>query len=685
MIICPKCNKKLRTGSKFCDNCGTLIAEDIAEKQPVELPVQKKKFSKKAVIIAVMAIIAVMTLVIILIFLFKEENSGSSSLNKSCIFYLKDKEIFFTDLKKEDKAYQLTSRLADGEDISNAGFAYSGQHFNRYTYLSKNGEYIFFPDKVSSNDVGVNLYYKEIEKPDEEAVKVDSDVRFYTVSEETGLVTYVKGEEGNLYQYEIDKDSKDKIDSGVRDFQISDDGKKIIYISEENNIYMKYADEEKEKVVSDVSFLVYITKDFTTVYYIKENALYKQGVNDDRTKIASDVRQVIKVYDTGEVYYVTEKIEKKALMEYVNDDMKDIDATITAPSDLEINVIAPERPDWRRYDTNEEYEAAYSEWEREYAQWENECARREMEEKKKQEAYKEKVKRDSKRAVLENETVELTEYSLRFFDGTDNTVLTDSLYHGYDYDIVYASDTPAIIYEAYNQSEPKKQKLSELTDEDFEYEIRRMVEEALYSSEENYIAVKATNAMVEQDSTACSFRINSSGTVVYYIDNITEGKQYGELYRLSIEDGVVGKAEVYDREVYADNCYFLNDTDFEYFKDYKEEKGDWYINQNRIDYDVEQFYRAAYPEFDMVLYFTDWDDETNCGTLKMYNEGKATKIADDVHSFSVTSDGRVLYLCDYSLVYFKGELHEWLNGKNRKIDDDVVYVLSDMDNRYRGK
>lgn len=71
----------------------------------------------------------------------------------------------------------------------------------------------------------------------------------------------------------------------------------------------------------------------------------------------------------------------------------------------------------------------------------------------------------------------------------------------------------------------------------------------------------------------------------------------------------------------------------------------------------------------------------------MYENKKAVKIADDVHSFSVTANGQVLYLYDYSLNYYKGELYAWSNGKARKLDDDVICVLPldfDEESMYNG-
>ena len=206
----------------------------------------------------------------------------------------------------------------------------------------------------------------------------------------------------------------------------------------------------------------------------------------------------------------------------------------------------------------------------------------------------------------------------------------------------------------------------------------------MFSSSERYIAVKGTATIVEQEKEATSFRINSSGTVVYCIDDIPNEKNYGELYRISISGGVVGKAEVYDSDVYTGYCYFVSDNELEYFKDYKDGKGELYINKNRIDYDVRVYSVEVYSEFDKVFYCTDWNEDKGYGTLKVYDGKEATKIADEVNSFSVTPDGRVLYLYDYSRNYYKGELHEWDNGETRKLDDDVACVIPIYETKYKG-
>lgn len=672
MITCPKCNKELSDGTKFCDGCGASVTETPVEEQPTAVPAVKKKLPKKAILFGGIGV-AVVAILILVISLFP---GGGGKGENNYALYLKDSEIFFTDLKKDSEAWQLTSRLIDYDDIDNEDLADGNYRLSLCTYMSEDGKYIFFPDKLEYSANGFNLYYKEVGKPDAEAIKIDSDILVYAVNTSATLVTYLKDGERNLYQYKIDEDSKDKIASEVEIFDVSDDGNKIWYLSTEYSIYLKCADKEKEKIASDVSSLGHITEDFTTVYYIKDDSLYKQVEGEDKVKIASDVSKVISIYDSGEIYYLKSESEEIPLMDYVTDDMKDADAAITEPSYPEYP-YSPDRPLSWEYDTDAEYDAAYEAYEEAYEAWEAECDRIETEYDAALDEYRAKESRDELRADLKEETLEQSNYSLCFYNGTEEIVITDAFAGDYS----HADDTAVICYETYNQSNLEKVKLSEVESID---DIEGMVEEAMSSSTEKYIAVKETATVVEQEKEATDFIINSSGTVVYYIDDIPNEKKYGNLYRISISKGVVGKAEVYDSDVYIGYNRFVSDTEFGYFKDRKDDNSELYINKNKIDYDVNIYSVNVYSDLGKLFYFTDFNYDKSCGTLKVYDGKESVKIADDVlGSFSVIPDGRVLYLYDYSLKYYKGELHEWSNGETRKIDDDVVCVLPFSSEKYR--
>lgn len=624
-MFCPYCKKEIEDDSLFCSFCGSKIevtterdkifsekhpnydeqkstefastlscGASIAEKsveEPVtvldapETPKAKKQLPKKEVMFGAIGA-AVIAVLIIAISLF----SGIGKSKDNVVFYVKDQEIFFSDLKKDSEAWQLTSRLFDYDNIGEEGLIFSSSsssyediagvsyYLGACTYVSEDGKYIFFPDKNDDDDYyGLKLYYREVDKPEEEAIKIDSEVWDYTVNTSATLVTYIKGEEGNLYQYKIGEDSKDKIASGVIDYWVSDDGDKIGYLNTEGSLYLKYADKDKEKIASEVSSIEYLNDKITTAYYIKDDSLYKQVEGEDRIKIAPDVHSVLKIYDSGEIYYL--KSEPEELL------------------------------------------------------------------------------------PMDKGTIEQPVYSLCYFNGTEETVITDTFDNSYN-SYAIAANAAVIAYEAYDQSH-------------LEYE--------------RYIAVKDTATVVEQQEYATDFTINADGTIVYYIDNIPDDKDYGELYRIDITNGVIGKPEFYDSDVlYCNYIYknieFVNGSRLLYFKDCKDvdrtdAAGEVYIDKVRVGTDVCIRSVVNYGDCDKVFYLTDWDNDKKCGTLKVYQGDKVTKIADDVYDYVVTNEGRAIYLSDYSLQYHMGELSEWNKGKTRKIDDDVMSIIPLMESR----
>ena len=108
-----------------------------------------------------------------------------------------------------------------------------------------------------------------------------------------------------------------------------------------------------------------------------------------------------------------------------------------------------------------------------------------------------------------------------------------------------------------------------------------------------------------------------------------------------------------------------------------------YINKTKIDYDVRIAYVSYLEDSKKVAYYTDWSTEKQYGTLKTATlKGKTTKVADDVHSYRITPDEQILYIYDFSLTSYKGELYLFKGKKAEKIDDDVVAILPiiQMDN-----
>ena len=76
-----------------------------------------------------------------------------------------------------------------------------------------------------------------------------------------------------------------------------------------------------------------------------------------------------------------------------------------------------------------------------------------------------------------------------------------------------------------------------------------------------------------------------------------------------------------------------------------------------------------------MIIITDWNEDKEYGTLKVYDGKDPEEIAEEVHELDAVSGDRIVYIYDYSLKSYKGELYEWSDGKNKKIDEDVAGII----------
>lgn len=644
-LFCPQCGSPSHPDAAFCKSCGSSLINNTktgekknekknndAEKTTTEKKQKeyRQKNPKKGLILAGTGIIIAAALVCIFIFL--RGNTGGSSRNYA--MYVKDKELYYTDFSNKDP-WQITSRLADDSSFDNYDLSSGAYILGNACRLSKDGSLLFFPDRINYSDDGYSLYYRNANRPKEEAVKIDSDVISYSVSDDASAITYLKN--GTLYQYDRKKEDKQKIASDIQSYYVSDDGRTILYMNMEDILYRTVKGGEREKLDSDLSRLNYVSEDLSTVFYIKEDTLYKKENDEEKVKISSDVYDVIKAYDSGEIYYIKSETSEVPLSSYVYDDRKEADAAMQEPVS----------PGW----TDPDYEAKY------------EAYRKEFEE------FNEKLNRDYAREYLAEEKIEQTTYSLCYYNGEEESMISDTFTN---FSYVCAADTPVITYMAYDRSEDITVKFSEMEDI---YSISDMVAEALRSGAERYVAVGSVSAALDQDKTE-HFCISADGKTLYYLDEIPEDKNYGELYQVSISSsGELGTPELYDSDVCTDNIYFIGENKLLYFKDYKNDKGELYINQEQVDYDVNAYSIRYNENTDSITYFIDWSSEKNYGTLKTYTKKDAQKIADDVYTYNVLPNGNVLYLYDYSQKYYHGDLYLWNKKDAEKLDDGVVCIL----------
>ncbi|MBQ8797280.1 MAG: zinc ribbon domain-containing protein [Oscillospiraceae bacterium] len=694
MITCPKCNKELEDGTKFCDDCGEQIVETIfcqncgqqtsteyafcqycgaslVAEQPEEEPKRENKIQailskvpKKMLMIGAGALAAVVLVIVILAI------ALSGGKKNNYILYLKDKEMYFTQVSKL-KPWQVTENLVDTDGIENAQLGYAAEYLGSYVQMSKDGKNLFYVDKIS--DGGMTLYYRSATNAKKEPVKIDSDVSHYQISENGKILIYLKGEEGDLYKHDL-KD-KEKIATEVSSFYMSKDAKTLIWENEEGDLYMQKGNKDKEKLDSEIGNIEMVSEDFKTVWYVKEGSFYELVLGKDKEKLASDVYSVLAVYESGEFYYLKSDTTEKVLYDYVDDDLAASDAAMTEPVYPEYPTY-PDYPYSWNYETYEAYEAAYAEYQKKY----DEVEKKYNEDLDKYYAARDewwaKDSRDSTRESLKNEKIEQTVYTLYYNNGKEDKELTANYTSG---SAEYSWDEQILIYGASEKGEVGKMKMSEI---ESYWDVYNKVTEEEDNASEVYIALKDTVTTVDQTA-AEAFWIAENGKAVYFLDNVDYGDEeaeepsdkepHGELYKMEISGTKVKKTELYDSDVYYNKISLKDNGKLLYYKNYKNSKGELYLDKEKVADDVASYIYNA--DSNTVACMTDWNSEKSYGSLKLWKKGKLEKVEDDVHSYRLTPNGELLFIKEYSTKNYKGELYILKGSKAKKIDDDVVAII----------
>lgn len=699
-MFCPKCGKQLADNAHFCDACGEKMpvpapVEEVVPQTVPETPaepaapeeqapevtveVEKDPAPENQVVEAVTnavgvavdkvgataqtlleklkqkgvpakwvklgsAVLAGVLVIVILLSLFL---GGSSVPNYA--LYLKDDEMYYSKISGW-KPMQVTEDLLDGEDVDNSSLASAANTLGRFAVISEDGKTLFYADKAGD---GINLYYRSVANAKKAPTKIDDDVLQYRISKNAKLVIYLT-DDGDLYQY--DMKNKDKIDSDVVSFYTSEDCKTVVYSvrdDDETNVYLKKGNKESEKLASDIGSLYRVDIEKSVLYYYKDEDFYQQKFGKDKEKVVSDVHRIVTMYENGSMYYLKTAESSAVLFDYVDDDMAEVDAKMQEP-------IRPTYPNYSDYgfDRYAEYQEAVQKYnEANTAYWNA------------YELYRDKLDRDNLREQLKDTEIERQTYALYYFDGKNETLLTES---SDEYSQSYASDTAVILYNNREAGKIDKVKISEIS---YVWDVQNKVNAAMETSATKCLAVKDKVSALDDYEDASHFHLDDEGKTLYFVDNLSDDGDEGDLYKAAISGGKLKKAEVIEEEIAPSNITYLADGKYLVFRDVKNSEGSLYLGDKKVSDDV-YVNNMRYSEDGKTIYFiTDWDADDADGTLNVSKNGKAKVISDDVYHFVMTPNGEALYLYDYNTEKCRGDLYLCKGSKGKKVDEDVVAIV----------
>ena len=739
MVTCPNCGKVLEDGTKFCEGCGAQIPEKVfcsscgaendaqcafcqtcgasmtaaAPEQAAAAPVKEKKnplagvlqtlkkLPKKVWMFAGIGVVAVVAVVVVLSLVL-----GGGSKKPNVALYIKDGEIYYNTMGKKAEPFELTEKLAS-TSISAGNMSSVGSQLGYYIRFNKDGSKIFYPDRIGGS--GMTLYYRSTKDLEAEPVKIDSGMNGYMINEAGTKLLYEKDD--NLYLHDL-KD-KEKIASDVSDIYYTKDLSKIIYEvydedADTSNVYLWESGEETQKLANDTNGLYHVTEDLSVIYYTKDEGteeksdltLYKQVVGEEeKEKIANELAGIEQVYDSGEIYYTKAVTTEKTLMDYVDDDLAASDAAMTEPvaptypkrGTYPTRPTSPTKPYSWNYDTTEDYQAALEEYNTKLVEYNTKLEEYNQKKKEIDDAYtaakeqynkdyaeyrdvlrpawREKQSRDSLRKNLKNAAQESTVYALYYYNGTESVAVTEAMANSYADD--YAFDKAVLVIDVAKTNEIAKVKLSEISSV---WDVRNKLEEMDGGTAKNLV-IGATLSAIEQEA-GSRFHLTDDGSALYFMDDVDEEKETGDLYKVAIADGKAGSKEKVDTDVYHGYIEIVWDTSVAYAKNVNNngDKGDLYVDGKDIDFDVNLDRVSSY-DGQILRYYADYNTDKKVGTLKEYKDDKATKIADDVFSYVVLANGDILYLNDYSLTRYEGTLYRYTGGKATKLDEEVTCLI----------
>lgn len=619
-MICPDCNKI---------NSETVIKR-IGEKV--------FKIGKRYAHTAVAALAVVLTVAIVLGFALTRgpHNYG---------LYIKNGEMYYTELD-DHKAFPVTEKLAES---MSAGDIYGISHnLSNRARITEDGKLLFYVDNIDSEGEAT-LCCRSVNDRKKLPVQIDRGVYGYSVTADGEKGVYIK--EDKLYLFLRQGLVKEVVAENVTGVMLSNDGDTAIYTDGENRCFTYKTGGKPTLISAGVEGIFDVSDDFKTVYFKKENAVYKWMEGKTAVRLVDGVYAVISPYDSGEFYFVRATSSEVLATEYINDNVKDSDAAMTKPA----YPLPPARKD---YKTKEEWKADYDiylgEMDR-YYQLMNE--------------YYDKQARDVVRTQLDGYKITLTSYSLYFYNGTSEVMLAEN-YNFDEHYRAYNPKSPALAYSVYiNDTMAKLSDIKSIEE----------VESAILACRQSFpkvqLAIGDTVQSVTFGVQSSSFGFSSDGMLLYYIDGVNTEGTLGDIYTVKVSK-TAGEPELYDRNVDTEQGIALFENgSVAYYKNVDGTlKGTLYIDEDKVADDVAVGIIEFNKNSKMYAFYTDYDGDSE-GTLNVYKNGKTIKVSDKVHRHSFTPAGDIMYLKEYSMDSYVGDLYYFNGKKSKKMDIGVTAIV----------
>ena len=651
VVYCPFCGAENEPGDVFCASCGKKISaieegENLSDKSAASSVGRKRSKKGLVIVIAVVAAACVTGAFLGL----KGGITLPTKKEPQIMVYEQDDEIYMVDLGNSRK-----------ESVELPGNEIGESDDKQLKKITPDGLYLCYLASQSESDYTYAMYLKKINSKDE-AEKIASGVESFDMLDD-GTVIYQK--EQALYKTNY-KGDKEKIGSNVGTWSVTDNQKYVIWTGEYDlNIDgydgLYYSDialkNGKQKLASSLDSSIKATADGNKVYFLDEGDLYVIKDLRNKEKIASGANLSRYMDDEGSVYYLKAN-DELLLADLVEDDL------VTEDQES----VYPQEKDYQReVAVNSRWAGTYTYVETDYDAY-NEAL----------EQYNEAYRRNQIRDILNDPEISgsLLKKYCKYSDKGEITLATDVFYQdGWD------KGTKGIGYLTY--SEGTQIRMSEIYEELCATGQEENVSESVIKGimlkmleKDGIYKYCDDNGPISLSENIRYMFCDEAGKTGYGVLTETYDSYQADLYTFPLTGEKAGLCSLYEEDILLGNddgddfIYIIKEINgnLYYFKGQDTYSCELYKDKNMIATDVVSILML---KNDVIYYFSDANEREQSFSFWKVEEGKSTKIADDIASFHIFNSNSIALLTDYSSKREKGTL-VYYNGKNLDtIADDI--------------
>lgn len=272
------------------------------------------------------------------------------------------------------------------------------------------------------------------------------------------------------------------------------------------------------------------------------------------------------------------------------------------------------------------------------------------------------------REQIANATYTYLNPQLCYFDGNTETILAENVF-----DAEVANQNGVLVYCTKAPITGQKIKMSELES----YTCEEIYQKHQTNFAENTEGIATAVAVGKSTfplvvSNGSRYAISTDGSNIYFMEEYNQEKETGRLIQVAVSKSGLGEPVVLCDNAYS---YGVNiDGTMIYYTDVNEKgHGNFFENGTLVDEDV-YLPLICNTGNDGFAYLVDFTTDDG-GTLKISRNGKAEKLADNVHAFKSLGDKGLIYLQDYDTENGDGTLYYSDFRHAEIIEDDVEGFL----------